>query len=120
MKKFFAYFMAAVIVLLMGAALYLCENYTAYNLAYIFAFLFIGFYAVLTPGTVLLKAAQIIVYALIMTAQILLNTLLIRTMQETDAYELYKLLGVLIVLVPFFVRLLLFPRGGTEEDEEEA
>lgn len=116
MKRFLTFLLTAVMILIAGAAIYMCDNYTVYNLAYIFSFVFIAVYAVLMPGKVLSKMLQVIIYTLIMTAQILFNTLVIRFMTESSTYNLYKFLGVLMILIPFIVKMNFFHQADTEEN----
>lgn len=108
MKKILIFAVSAAIALLVGAALYRGGNYTAYNLTYIFSFLFIACYAVFASPALPDKIVQVVLYALIMTAQILFNTLVIRTMGQNAAYDLYRLLGVLVICVPYIVRIYFF------------
>lgn len=108
MKKCVSFLLTAVMILLAGVALFMCENYTVYNLVYIFSFVFIAFYAVFSPSTILSKIVQVVLYALIMAAQIVFNTLVIRNMNQNISYELCRLLGVLVTLVPFIVRANFF------------
>lgn len=56
------------VVILACIAFYFGGGYTAYNLAYIFSFVFLLFYAILSASTILEKIAQIIIYALVMVA----------------------------------------------------
>lgn len=108
MRKLFTYGTAAVIALLGGTALFNCGNDAAYYLVYIFSFLFIAFFALFSHAAASSKIIQIIFYALIMTAQILFYTLVIRTMGQSGTWHLYKLAGVLAVCVPFLVRINFF------------
>lgn len=112
MKKLVIFLMTAIMILLGGVALYMCKNYTVYNLVYIFCFVFIAFYAVFTPSTPVSKIVQVVLYALIMTAQILFNTLVIRSMVYDIPYDLCRILGVCIVAVPFIVRVNFFHRSA--------
>ncbi|MDO4313293.1 MAG: hypothetical protein Q4C52_09420 [Eubacteriales bacterium] len=108
MRNFLTCLATAFMILLAGTALFLCSNAAVYNLAYIFSFLFIAFYAVFAPSTIPSKLVQVILYALIMTAQILFNTLVIRTMSGSSSYNLYKLVGVLVISASFIVRANFF------------
>lgn len=108
MKKLSAAFLSAIMILLLGIALFMCGNYTVYNLAYIFCFVFIAFYAVFSPSGIPSKIVQVILYAIIMAAQIVFNTLVIRTMAADASYALSRFLGVCMILVPFLVRINFF------------
>ena len=108
MKKLVTFLMTIIMIFSGGVTLYMCKNYTAYNLMYIFCFVFIAFYAVFTPSTILSKMVQVILYALIMAAQIVFNTLVIRSMVYDIAYDLCRIWGVCIVAVPFIVRVNFF------------
>lgn len=108
MKKIFTFFMTVIMILLGGVTLYMCKNYTVYNLVYIFCFVFIAFYGIFTPSTILSKIVQVIIYALIMAAQIVFNTLVIRTTVYDTPYNLCRILGVCAATIPFIVRANFF------------
>lgn len=112
MKKFLSCLSAVIMILLACVALYLCENETVYNLVYIFCFIFIAFYAIFSPSAILSKIVQVILYAIIMSAQIVFNVLVIRTMDQDISYNMYRLLGVLVTMVPFLVRVNFFHQAG--------
>lgn len=80
MRRFLSWLLTVIMILLAGMAMYLCENETVYNLVYIFCFIFIAFYVIFSPSAILSKIVQVILYALIMSAQIVFNVLVIRTM----------------------------------------
>lgn len=117
MKKFLTSLVTVIMILLAGTALYMCENYTVYNLVYIFCFIFIAFYAICIPSAIPSKIAQVILYALIMAAQIVFNVLVIRTMKGDASYDLSRLCGVFITAVPFIIRANIFCQ--TEKDQIE-
>lgn len=108
MKQKLFFIMIFGIILLAGAALFFSSNYVAFILAYVFSFVFLFCYAVFSASTILEKIVQVIVYALIMVSQILFDILVIRTLLDGDSTicVLNKLLGVLLILVPFLVRQL--------------
>lgn len=94
-------------VLLAGAALYWNGNYVVYLLTYIFSFVFLLCRAVFSPFSPLEKLAQILLYALLLAAQILFAVLVLRPAAgQWQLFTLCRLLGVLIVLVPFLIRQL--------------
>ncbi len=98
-----------IIVVLIGAVLYGNGNYVVYMLTYIFSFVFLLCFAVFAASTVLEKIVQTVVYALILAAQILFAVLVMRPADGTEQFfDLYRLLGVLIVLVPFLIRQVCF------------
>lgn len=97
------------IIVLACAALYWGGSYTSYNLVYIFCFVFLFFFAVFSSSTAWQKMIQVVIYALIMVAQILINTYFIRPFEESLLiYYLCRLLGVLIVFIPFLVQRCFF------------
>lgn len=104
MKLRTIHFTLFAIILLACAALFLGGGYASYNLVYIFCFIFLLFYAVFSSSTIWQKAVKVVIYSLIMTAQILINTYLIRPFEESlFLYYLCRLLGLLIVFIPFLV-----------------
>lgn len=97
------------IIVLIGVALYWNGNYVVYMLTYIFSFLFLLCYAIFAASTILEKIVQVIVYALVLTVQILFAVLIIRPVDSNGLlFDLYRLLGVLMVLTPFLVRQVCF------------
>lgn len=106
-KRIFPMGLLSIIVFLMCVVLFLNGNYVVYILTYVFGFTFLFCYAVFSPSVIWEKIAQIIVYALIMTAQILFAVLIIRT-SEND--ELSRLLGAVFLFTPFPVRQIFFLR----------
>jgi len=99
------------IIVLACAALYWGGDYTSYNLVYIFCFVFLFFFAVFSSSTVWQKVIQVVVYALIMVAQILINTFLVRPVDGNGlTYYLCRLLGLLIVFIPFLIERCFFYR----------
>lgn len=93
------------VIALAGIALYWDGNYVVYMLAYIFSFVFLLCGTVLAASATREKIVQVIVYALILAAQILFAALMMRPAgDDGQQFALYRLLGVLLVLVPFFVR----------------
>lgn len=98
-----------IIVVLAGAVLYENGNYIVYILTYIFSFVFLLCLTVFAASAILEKIVQTIVYALILAAQILFAVLIMRPADGTEQFfDLYRLLGVLIVLAPFLVRQVCF------------
>lgn len=99
------------IIILACAALYWNGAYVVYILTYVFSFAFLLCCAVFTASAVMEKIAQIIVYALVLAAQILFAALVIRPTAGTEwIFVLSRLLGVLIVFAPFLIRQTWFPR----------
>lgn len=99
------------ITVLTGAALYWGGNYIVYMLTYIFSFVFLLCYTIFTASPILEKIVQAIVYALVLAAQILFAALIMRPADPySPLFDLYRLLGVLIVLTPFLVRQQFFFR----------
>jgi len=99
------------IIVLACAALYWGGDYTSYNLVYIFSFVFLFFFAVFSSSTVWQKVIQAVVYALIMVAQILINTYLVRPVDGNGlTHYLCRLLGLLIVFIPFLIERCFFYR----------
>lgn len=98
-------------IVLIGAALYWNGNYVVYMLTYIFSFLFLLCSAIFAASAILEKIVQGVVYALVMAAQILFAVLIMRPADgDGQLFDLYRLLGVLIVLAPFLVRQVYFFR----------
>ena len=89
------------IAFLMSVVLFLNGNYVVYILSYVFCFTFLFCHAVFSASTICEKIAQIIVYALILTAQILFAVLVI---EPSKNQELCRLMGVIILFVPFLIR----------------
>ncbi len=110
MKRNFFSILTFVIILLACTALFFCGNYVVFILAYVFSFVFLLCYAVFSASTILEKIAQVIVYALIMVSQILFDVFVVRTMlKESDTVcSLGKLLGILLIFIPFFMKQILF------------
>lgn len=98
------------IILLACTALFFSCNYVVFILAYVFSFVFLLCYAVFSSSTILEKIVQAIVYALIMVSQILFDTLVIRTLLKeiNTICSLGKLLGILLIFIPFIVKQLFF------------
>ena len=97
------------IIILACVVLYWSGSYTSYNLVYIFCFIFLFFFAVFSSSTIWQKVVQVIIYALIMVSQILINTYFIRPFEENlFIYNLCRLLGLLIVFIPFLVERRFF------------
>ncbi len=100
-----------IIVILIGVALYGSGNDIVYMFSYIFSFVFLLCLTVFAASTVLEKIEQTIVYALILAAQILFAVLVMHPANGTEQlFDLYRLLGVLIVLAPFLIRHVCFIR----------
>lgn len=109
MKRTINTLLVLILIALFGIIMFMCRDYTVYNIVYIFTFLFITCYAIFMPSTILSKIVQIFVYALVMVSQILLNTLIIRTMSgQFTNYNICRLFGVLVVFIPFIIRLKFF------------
>lgn len=115
MKKFLIRLLIIMMILMAGTALFMCKSYTVYNLVYIFCFVFITFYAVYTPAAIGTKVVQVLLYAFILAAQIVFNVLVIRMMAAEISYDLYRLLGICIMAVPFIVRTTLFHHTAGRE-----
>jgi hypothetical protein len=93
------------IIFLACAALYWGGSYTSYNLIYIFCFIFLFFFTVFSSSTAWQKIIQMVIYALIMMAQILINTYFIQPFEGSGLiYYLYRFLGVIVVFMPFLVQ----------------
>lgn len=95
------------IAVLTGAALYWSGNYIVYMLAYTFSFVFLLCDAIFTVSSIPEKIMRAVVYALILAAQILFVVLVMRPVASSEPlFDLYRLVGVLIIPVPFLVRRL--------------
>ena len=95
------------IIVLLGAALYEAGNYVVDILTYSFSFSFLLCYALSSASAIREKILQTIVYALILAAQILFAVLVVRPADcAGQPFDPYRLLGVLIILVPFLVKRL--------------
>lgn len=104
-RHIFSMTLLLAIIALICAVLYWNGDYVVYMLTYIFSFLFLFCYVIFTASAIMEKIVQGIVYALILAAQILFAVLVIRPAAGTgQAFVLYRLLGVLIIFVPFLVR----------------
>lgn len=99
-----------VIILLACSALFFSGDYVVYILAYIFSFVFLLCYTIFAASTILEKIVQTLLYALIMAAQIVFDVLVLRSLLEgnADTYNLGKLLGIVIIFIPFLVKQLFF------------
>lgn len=106
------YVSAFATMLLACAALFFSGDYVVFILAYIFSFVFLLCYTVFAASTILEKIVQTFIYALIMAAQIVFDVLVLRTLLvgNTETYRLGKLLGILIIFIPFFVKQIFFIR----------
>lgn len=92
---------------LAGAALYWSGSYVVYILAYSFSFVFLLCYTVFAPSAIGIKIVQGIVYALILAAQVLFAVLVMRPASGGgQLFALCRLLGVLMILVPFLIKRL--------------
>lgn len=99
------------IIILICTALYWNGDYVVYMLTYIFAFVFLLCYAAFAASTITEKIAQVMVYALILAAQILFSVLVMRpTFGTGQLFVLYRMLGVLIIFAPFLIRQIWFCR----------
>lgn len=93
------------ITVLFCAALYWNGDYVVYMLTYIFSFAFLLCYTILTCSAIKETVIQIIIYTLILAAQILFSVLVIRSVAGTwQNIALCRLLGVLIIFLPFLIR----------------
>lgn len=101
---------AFAIILLVCTALFFSGDYVVYILAYIFSFVFLLCYTIFAASTILEKIVQTFIYALIMAAQIVFDVLVLRTLLEgnIETYGLGKLLGIVLIFIPFFVKQLFF------------
>lgn len=106
MKKYiFSIGLLLAIVAFICAALYWSGNDIVYMFAYIFSFAFLSCYTIFSASTIMEKIVQVIIYALILAAQILFAIFMIRSVVGTEqTIALCRLVGVLIVFVPFLVR----------------
>lgn len=93
-----------VVTALFCAALYWNGDYIIYILTYAFAFAFLLCYTIFDTSGIGEKIGQTTVYALILAAQILFAVLVMRPASGAEALGLYRLLGVLVIFVPFLVR----------------
>lgn len=98
------------ILLIACTALFFGGNYVVFILAYVFSFVFLLCHTIFSASAILEKIAQTIAYALIMAAQILFDTLVIRTLLEENGTisSLGKLFGILLIFIPFFVKQIFF------------
>lgn len=98
------------IILLACTALFFYANYVVFILAYVFSFVFLLCYAVFSESTILEKVAQVFIYALIMTSQILFDVMIIRTMLKESGMvcSLGKILGILLIFISFFIKQIFF------------
>lgn len=101
---------ASAIILLACTALFSSGNCAVYILAYVFTFVFLLCYTVFAASTILEKIVQSFIYALIMAVQIVFDVLVLGTLLEgnTEAYILGKLLGTLLIFIPFLIKQLFF------------
>lgn len=108
-QRIFSTGLLLMIAVLTGAALYRSGNYVVYMLAYIFSFVFLLCLTAFEGDALQKKAARIAVYAVILAAQILFAALVVRPLCGAGQLpELYRLLSVLIILVPFLLRQVFF------------
>lgn len=100
------------IILLACMALFFSSSYVVFILIYVFSFVFLLCYAVFAASAIIEKIVQVIVYVLIMVSQILFDTLVIRALLEEDRTicSLGKVLGILLIFIPFFIKQLFFIR----------
>lgn len=104
-RRIFPMGLLLLIIALVGVALYWNGNYIVYILAYIFSFMFLLCYTVFAASAIKEKIAQVIIYALILAAQILFSVLVMRCAADNEqTFALYRLLGILIILIPFLVK----------------
>lgn len=110
MKQKFFSVGALAVILLACAALLFSGNYVVYLLAYIFSFVFLLCFTVFSASTLLEKAVQTFIYALIMASQIVFDALVLRTLLESNLGSciLGKLLGIVLIFIPFLVRQFFF------------
>lgn len=117
MKEKLLFVMMVGIILLACAALFWGGSYAAFLLAYVFAFGFLFCCTAFSAASALEKVKQLLVYALIMAAQIVFAVLILRTLLEggmTDG-RLGKLAGAALIFVPFLVRRCVFQNGSGRE-----
>lgn len=96
---------------LIGAALYENGNYVVYILTYVFSFVLLLCHTVFSAGSIREKAAQALIYALILAAQIVFAALVVRPVADVGQHlDPYRLSGVLAALVPFLVRRIWGPQ----------
>lgn len=98
-----------VLISFIGLTLFWSNNFAVYNWAYAVCFVFLIFYAILSPSTLMTKIAQFIIYSLVLASQILFNTLVISTYTDYDFIRyVYRIMGVLIISAPFLIKQKFF------------
>lgn len=97
-------------VFLACITLYFSSSYVNFILAYVFSFIFLSFYAVLSASKILEKVVQVIIYALNMVVQIFLVTLVLRPLFENGGAigSISKSLSIVVIFLPFMVRQIFF------------
>lgn len=112
-KQIFPMAALLAIAALFGAVLYWNGNYIVYMLAYIFFFVLLLCGQVFLDASVLEKIVQVLVYALILAAQIVFAVLVIRPAAEGGpSFAPCRLLGVLVIFIPFLLKQLWKARSG--------
>lgn len=97
----------AAILALLCVVLYWNGDYVVYMLTYIFSFAVLLCYTIAASSGIMKKVIQSVMYALILAAQILYAVFVVRPVDGmAQAFALYRLLGVLLLFVPFLIRQL--------------
>lgn len=110
MKQKFSSMLILAFLLLYLSSLFWSSTYIIFILAYVFVFVFLICHAAITASTILEKIAQMIVYGLVMVAQILFDVFVVRTMLNVYGMvcNLGKILGIGLIFIPFFVKRFFF------------
>lgn len=104
----------AVTVFFLFVVLYWGGNDIVYLLAYIFCFVYLFFREVFSSHSGKEKTAQILLYAVILTTQILMDVLVIRQLLGTETMDsASRLAGIGLMLIPFFTKQS-FPKQQEE------
>lgn len=89
------------IILLVGIFMCLIDSYVLFNIAYIAIFVLILAKIILSISELSGKIISIVIFALIMIAQILFNTL--AAYNDYSAYNILKVSKIIIFILPFIV-----------------
>lgn len=113
-KAVFSKLLILALVVLLGAALYLNGDYIVFIITYVFVFAYLAFMVMCTPSALIEKIVECYFLALTLAAQILFAALVMRTSSNQYDIDPYRLIGVLVIAIPFLIRELCFPSRNAD------
>ncbi|MCI8327621.1 MAG: hypothetical protein HFI37_07575 [Lachnospiraceae bacterium] len=114
-KRILSVGMLLVLLLLLGTTLYWNGNYVIYIISYICCFTFLLYSSVFVAPANWEKIVQLVIYTVVVVAQILFAVLIIRpSFSRGFIFDSGRLLGIMLLFTPFQIRQVFFlkPENG--------